>query len=280
MDKSTRRILVLFVLLSFGSVGQKIKKYALSDSLSEISGLEILNDSTLVAINDGGDKAQVYLLDFKGKILKTVNIENAKNVDWEDLARDKKYLYIGDVGNNENKRENLAIYRVSIKDLLAKDEVKAEKIEISYGEQKHFPPDKDEWFYDAEAITVYKDTIYLFTKNRSKPSSGTTLVYKFPTKPGEYRVKASHEIFIGKGGFWKDGITSVDVMGKDFYLMTYNRIIVQKYENGVFTPKEEIDFMRLTQKESIVLLSKNEFFVADEYQVMLGGRKLYKVKMK
>ena len=55
MDKSTRRILVLFVLLSFGSVGQKIKKYALSDSLSEISGLEILNDSTLVAINDGGD---------------------------------------------------------------------------------------------------------------------------------------------------------------------------------------------------------------------------------
>ena len=280
MNSFTRRIVLLFVLLSFGSYGQKIKKYALSDSLSEISGLEILNDSTLVAINDGGDKAQVYLLDFKGNILKTVKIENAKNVDWEDLARDKKYLYIGDIGNNENKRENLVIYRVSIKEILSKDEAKAEKIEISYKEQKHFPPDKDEFYYDAEAITVYKDTIYLFTKNRSKPSSGTTLVYKFPTKPGEYREKAAHEIFIGKSGFWKDGITSVDVMGKDFYLMTYNRIIVQKYENGKFTPKEEIDFMRLTQKESIVLLSKNEFFVADEYQVVLGGRKLYKVKMK
>lgn len=280
MNGFARLISLLFFLVSFCSLGQKINKYTLSDSLTEISGLEILNDSTLVAINDGGDKAQVYLLDFKGNILKTVKISNAKNVDWEDLARDKKYLYIGDIGNNSNKRNDLVIYRVSIKELLSKKEVKAEKIEISYKEQKHFPPDKDELFYDAEAITVYKDTIYLFTKNRSKPSSGTTLVYKFPTKPGKYKEKASHEIYIGKRGFWKDGITSVDVMGNDFYMMTYNRIIVQELKNGAFVPKEEIDFLRLTQKESIVLLSKKEFFVADEYQMVLGGRKLYKVKMK
>lgn len=270
---------ILFIVGWTISHAQTIDKYDLPKELSEISGLELLNDSLLVGLNDSGDKARLYVLNFRGKVIKEVKVKGAENVDWEDLARDEKYLYIADIGNNLNKRENLAIYRVKINDVIFHDEVDADEIEIEYKEQKKFPPKKEEMFYDAEGIAVFNDSIFLFTKNRSKPSSGTTIIYKIPTKKGKYKLKASDEIFIGKRGFWKDAITAADVYGNDFYLMTYNRIIVKSYVNGKFVDKEEIDFQRLTQKESIVVLNKNEFFIADEHQKILGGRKLYHVKM-
>ena len=83
--------------------------FDLSDELDEISGLEMLNDSTFVALNDGGHEATLYLLNIRGKIIKKVKIENAKNVDWEDIAVDDKNIYIADVGNNTNKRKDLLI---------------------------------------------------------------------------------------------------------------------------------------------------------------------------
>lgn len=272
-------ISILFIIGWAIASAQTIEKYELPKELTEISGLELLNDSLLVGLNDSGDKARLYVMNLRGEVIKEVKVKSAENVDWEDLARDDKYLYIADIGNNENKREGLVIYQVKINDVIFHDEVDTDEIKIEYKEQKKFPPKKDELFFDAEGITVYNDSIFLFTKNRSKPSSGTTLVYKIPTKKGKYKLKASDEIYIGKRGFWRDAITAADVYGDDFYLMTYNRIIIKSYVNGKFVDKEEIDFQRLTQKESIVVLNKNEFFIADEHQKVLGGRKLYHVKM-
>lgn len=269
------------ILSLFGTevYSQTIKKYDLSKELSEISGIEQLNDSLLVALNDSGDKSRVYVLNLQGKIIKEVKVKDAENVDWEDLARDDKYLYIADVGNNENKREDLSIYRVKIMDVVFHDEIKADEIKIEYKEQKKFPPKKEKLFFDAEGIAVCNDTIFLFTKNRSKPSSGTTFVYKIPTKKGKYKLKSSDEIYIGDRGVWKDAITAADFYGGDFYLMTYNRIIIKTYKNGRFVDRGVVKFKRLTQKESIVVRSKNEFFIADEHQKVLGGGKLYHIIM-
>lgn len=276
--KTVRFIQFLVVLLiSANSFGQQGKKYKLSDKLKEISGLELLNDTTFVALNDGGNGNELFLLNLKGKIIKKVEIEGAKNHDWEDLASDKKYIYIADLGNNYNKREKLAIYRVKKSEILKKKKAKASKISIKYKEQKHFPPKKSKLFYDCEGIAVYNDSIWIFTKNRSKPSTGTTIVYKCPKKPGEYKLKKDQEVFIGKGGFWKDAITAADIHKGKFYLMTYNRILIMTLKKGVLTPEKTISFGRLTQKESLVVKSPNEAYVADEVQKILGGGKLYKI---
>jgi len=262
---------------SHSTQAQKVDKYTLPDTLSEISGLEFLSDSLLVAINDGGDKARLYILNLQGELIRTVKVKDASNNDWEDLARDEKHLYIGDIGNNQNKRQNLAIYRVKIKDILNKNKVEADKIKIEYTEQKKFPPKKENLLFDAEAITVWNDTIYLFTKNRGRPSSGMSSIYQIPCKKGTYKLKKHDEIYIGKGGFWKDAVTAVDVIDDQFFVMTYNRIMI--FGGNAFKPIETIHFKRLTQKESILLVSPTEFYVADEYQPFLGGRKLYHVMM-
>lgn len=273
-------IYLLFLALLWNAplYAQKMKKYPLSEKLFEISGLEFLNDSTLVALNDGGDKSKLYVLNLNGELLKTVEVDHAKNRDWEDLTVDDKYLYIGDVGNNLNTRKKLVIYRVKIKDVLDHKEVEAKKISFTYADQEAYPPSEDSLFYDAEAIAMFNGELLLFTKNRSKPSSGTTRIYKVPTKPGKYQLKLFQEIEVGKRGFWKDAITAADIVGDQLYLMTYNRILIKSWKNGKFQGDEVIKFSRLTQKESIVISPKGCIFIADEKRRFLGGGNLYRFK--
>jgi len=119
--------------------------FKLPSELSEISGLEKISDSLLIAINDGGNEPILFFLDLKGTITRKVRVSNASNTDWEALVIDEKYVYIGDFGNNMNERKDLCIYRVNRQDIATLNEVTAEKMSISYKEQTEFPP-KDHVF--------------------------------------------------------------------------------------------------------------------------------------
>ena len=112
----------LFSFFTFFVYSQK--SILLSDELKEISGIQFINDSLLVAHNDGGNGPMLYFLNPNtGSILKRVVVKDVKNTDWEDITLDGKYLYIGNFGNNENKRKNLSIIRVSWKEALVNDSI-------------------------------------------------------------------------------------------------------------------------------------------------------------
>jgi len=271
---------ILAFLAALPANAQIIQNFDLSDRLNEISGLELLNDSTLIAFNDGGNKSELYLLNLKGEILRTVDVKDTKNHDWEDIAIDDTYIYIGDIGNNENKRDNLSIVKIKISDVLTRDVVKAETIKFQYAEQSSFPPKNDSLFFDAEGMTVYNDSIWIFTKDRSKPFKGVSYVYKIPTSPGNYTVWHSHQIPVGADGWWKDGITAADVYGDHFYLLTYHRYVVMEYVGGSFKRVSEFVFDGITQRESIVVLNEETIFVADENNPIVGGVKMYKIQNK
>ena len=269
--------------LFFGAMpllAQVEDSHKLSDKLEEISGLELLNDSTLVAFNDGGNKSEVYLLNFEGEILRTINVLDTKNNDWEDIARDDDYIYIGDIGNNMNQREKLSIVKIKISDILTRDEVEAEKIKFSYEEQTSFPPKKDSMYYDAEGMAVINDSIWIFTKDRSKPFQGVCHVYKIPVTPGKYSVSASHRLQIGKKGWWKDGITAADYHEERLFLLTYNRFIEYEISNGEVKKVDEYEFGDITQRESLVVLNDETIFVADEHNPIVGDVRLYKTLRK
>lgn len=254
-------------------------EYPLPNKLKEISGLEILNDSTLVALNDGGNDAELYLLNFKGEILKEVPLEDTKNRDWEDIARDDNFIYIGDIGNNNNTRENLVVLKVKIEDLLTKDKVKPKKIKFSYKEQTAFPPEDASLFFDAEGMTVLDDSIWIFTKDRSKPFQGKSWVYKLPLTPGDYEISSSNNVITGTDGWWTDGVTAVDHFNDQFYVLTYNRYIVYDYAGGEFKKSKEHVFDRITQRESIVVLNDATIFVADEQNPLAGKGRLCKIRV-
>ena len=89
-----------------------IKVEAMSTTLAETSGLE-WDGNSLWTFNDGGGIAAIYKIDtLTNAIWQTVYLEGATNVDWEAMAFDGIYFYIGDIGNNSNgARNNLVIYK-------------------------------------------------------------------------------------------------------------------------------------------------------------------------
>ncbi len=258
---------------------QEVERHELPESLREISGLKQISKNRLVALNDGGNKPTLYVLDFKGKLIKKVKVTDAENKDWEDLAIDDKYIYIGDFGNNGNKRKMLLIYRVKIKDVLEDKEVESKKIKFSYEDQKQFPPSKKNFNFDAEGFVCDGDSLMIFTKNNSNPWNGKASVYRISKSPGTHVARKSNELFIGPDGWWMDAITAADKFNEYIYVSTYNRVIVFKYAENNFKRIKEVMFDDVSQKESIVVLNKNYTFVADEKHRVLGGGYLIKYKL-
>lgn len=270
-----KSIFVLFMGFSLASAAQEFK---LPPSLQEISGLESLDGERFVAINDGGNSAELYVLNHHGELEKTVKVLGATNQDWEALASDGSYLYVGDIGNNLNKRKDLCVYKIALQDIRQATEVKAEKITFNYSEQVAFPPNGEQKRYDAEGMAYYQSFLWIFTKINDVPWSGKTLVYKLPIEPGNYHLSMERSIFIGGGGWWSDAVTSADQHGGFFFLTTYNRIL--KYDLGqqVAQCTSVYKFPESTQKESILIYDECAW-VADEHQTFLGGGKLYKIAL-
>ena len=261
-------------------LAQTSKLGKLSGELKEISGLEKLNDSSLFAINDGGNDPCVYILNLKGKIIRSIYISNVKNRDWEDLAIDEKneYLYIGNVGNNNNKHKKLAIYKVKVSDLLSNESAEAEKIIFEYPDQHTFPPEKSEWFFDCEGMAIAHQRIFLFTKSNSKPYKGISKVYSMKLDGTDFQIEAS--INLGNDGYYKNSVTAADYHNGKFYLSTYSSIYVLSKEVDEFKILRVHRYNRLTQKESLVVMNEHELIIADEKSPLMIGQNLYLFKLK
>jgi hypothetical protein len=268
----------LLLFLSFNSQAQT-RVGSLPEELSELSGLVFINDSILVGHNDSGHEPVLYFISVTGTLLHSCTISDAENKDWEDIAYDgDKFLYIGDVGNNENKRKELAVYKVSLTKAMLETSTTSEKIEFRYPDQTSFPPIPSEFRFDAEAMTFYNDSLYIFTKCRTEPWDGKTHVYSLSTKIEKQSAHHLSEMFIGSSGWWKDAVTGIDIHGDYCYMLTYNRLIIYKIKKGKMSFDRRIYLKPITQKESIAVNSKGEMYVGDERSKLLGGGFLYKIE--
>ena len=55
----------------------------------------------------------VVAINALGRLIAEFPVEGATNEDWEDITIDDAgNLYIGDIGNNKNERDDLRVYRV------------------------------------------------------------------------------------------------------------------------------------------------------------------------
>ena len=112
------------------SAQQKIEVVtALPNEIKESSACEISNASDLVwTIEDQGNENLLFGFNKNGELIRKIRITNIENNDWEDLSSDDQgNLYIGDFGNNDNERQNLAIYKINASDLI-KGEANASEI--------------------------------------------------------------------------------------------------------------------------------------------------------
>ena len=233
----------VFILLSCFAPNKNIIA-DLPKTLSEVSGIETFENSNLLwMMNDAGNASKIYGLNTKGKILKTLKI-NSDNNDWEDLTTDDLgNLYIGDFGNNENHRKDLAILKIANSKLDSKKPIEVDTISFSYPDQKDFPPKKKERFFDCEAFFYFSNSFYIFTKSRVNGSHGMSMIYKIPAVKGNHIATKINvlEDNCNKSKCW---ITSADISPDKtkIALLTPKKLIVySNFEKDNFFRGERIE---------------------------------------
>ena len=273
---------LIFLFSFFGFFIFSQKPILLSGELKEISGIQFINDSLLVAHNDGGNGPMLYFLNpNSGKILKRVVVKGVKNIDWEDIALDSEYLYIGDFGNNTNKRKNLSIIRVLWKEALINDSINSESMTFEYGDQKAFPPENKALNFDTECMVFADGFLWLFTKNRTEPFDGISNVYRVKFQEDTHTIlKKEYSIKIGSKGWMFDSVTGGDFTCGYFYLTTYNRVLKYRFSEGKFTLVKQYKYNEYNQKEAITVIKDDQIYVANEFQKVLGKQKLHRISLK
>src|SRR5262249_7387635 len=91
-----------------------------SDAIFEASGLVASRAHSGVwwVHNDSGDSARVFAISSEGALLGTFQLAGASAQDWEDIALGPgpksgvDYLYLGDIGDNGEARENIVVWRL------------------------------------------------------------------------------------------------------------------------------------------------------------------------
>ena len=265
-----------------------IKIDPISDSLAESSGLQMAGNS-LWSFNDRGGTATLYRIDTVANILlQRIILLGAQNTDWEDIAFDGTYFYIGDFGNNASgDRTDLRIYKfpfAAIPDYVTNpvaviDASNIETIYFTYSDQPQPPATTalNSTQFDCEAMIVDAGKIHLFTKNWIDNISTHYVINS--TAGGTYKALAIETLNTGylvTGADKAPGLKMVALLGyqssgtgKHFlHLLTgYSN---GKYFNG---NKRKIDLPDVTvmgQAEGITFRNSSDGYISNE-KFMFGS---------
>jgi len=258
--------------------------FSFPEHIKEVSAVETVSGSDWIwTLEDSGNPAELYALNLKGELVNTIKINDAKNVDWEELTSDNDgNLYIGDFGNNHNTRKDLCIYKIAAADLKKSETSPIAKIDFYFPEQTAFPPKESEQYYDLESFFVFNNVFYLFTKNRSCEYDGTTMLYAIPNIVGNHAAKLMGT-FKTCGDFRNCAVTSADISpdGKKIALLSYSHLWVfsQFKKDAFFKGKlQQIDLVSFSQKEGVCFTTNNKLYLTDERKKKNGG-KLYQLDL-
>lgn len=135
--------------------------------VAETSGLARARGE-LWTLNDSGDQAQIYRLHPQtGAVLATRRIQDAVNIDWEEMAADSQQLHLLDCGNNLGRREWMQIYSLdwsSLRTATEPGEIPSRLLEFRFADAG---PTAGAYRHnnDCEAAAVVGEQIWIFSKN-------------------------------------------------------------------------------------------------------------------
>ncbi|MCC5945623.1 MAG: hypothetical protein JJT94_11865 [Bernardetiaceae bacterium] len=238
----------------------KIQKIGrLPDVVDESSGLAKVKN-IVYTHNDSGGEPKLFALDPENKyaLKEDISIPNAKNKDWEELAQKGDTIFIGDFGNNKNKRQNLRIYIYDSQKRQTQGEIK-----FYYPDQQAFPPEKKDRNFDCEAFFYARNNLYLFSKNRG--SSDFVKIYRLPAYAGNYEAQLLDSIQV------KGQVTAADISpdGKMIALLTYGMVLFYQVdfdEQNIPTLRADgcCRFLRAEQSEAILFLDNHNLLITNE----------------
>jgi len=216
--------------------GPEITGVVESNLINEASGLAASrkNSGVLWTHNDSGDSPRIFAMNINGAHLVVLNLQNAENYDWEDIAvgpgpvEGEQYLYIGDIGDNSSVRSSISVYR--FQEPLVDQNQPAVTMDITNVDQliMQYP---DNQAYDAETLLLdpVSGDILIVTKNKS----GDSKVFRNPSPhAADTLVTLVEASAIGLGSSVLYSITGGDISADG------EMIILRSYSNAVILNRD------------------------------------------
>lgn len=172
--------------------------------ITESSGLaaSLRHPGVVWTHNDSGGKPQLFAVGADGAVKATVTLAGAAAVDWEAIAlgkdeRGEPALYVGDIGDNDGRRTDAAIYRVPEPEVLHDTQLTPVRYRIAYADGPR----------DAEALMLNPRTNQVYVASKALSGAG---IYTFTGPPREDAVNtltrtAKAPAMVTDGAFSPDG---------------------------------------------------------------------------
>jgi len=286
---SEMRMIVIFLLFLACSTNKSDKNLSspfefeeladLPNDLKESSGIELAESDHFWSFNDSGGKPELYKFDREGQLKQIVRVNNALNIDWEDMTKDEEgNIYIGDFGNNNNDRKDLVIYKISRSKIESAEisSVMAEKIEFRLSDQHDFPPAKQDRLFDIESLFASGNYLYMLTKDRSKPFMGKSKLYRLGKHPGKH-IAEYRDLLVTDKDKSKGQITAADLSndGSTLVLLAKDMIwLFERFQEDQFFERKplQIDLPAEQSMEGVVLESNRVMYLTSEGSRKKAGR--------
>ena len=175
-----------------------------SPAVTEASGIAAspLKEGFLWIVNDSGGTPEIHLAQTDGTPRGLVQIEDVRNIDWEDFAAfqldGKPYLLIADTGDNGSVRESVTLHIVREPKLPAEGETLSGKSPVAW--KIDFTYEDGPRDCESVAVDAENGKIILISKRTDPPG-----VYEVPLKPGKNAIARK----IGTTDTRSPGIVSV-----------------------------------------------------------------------
>lgn len=220
--------------------------------LTEISGMtaSALHPNVMWVHNDSGDVARLYALNITTcEVVAELTLRNVEARDFEGIARgvDRKgraVLWVGDIGDNLDSWESVAIYRVREPAKLNSRTIRSVEYRFTYEDRPH----------NAETILADPNSPQLWIVTKQLASGS---IYKLPERLSKSSINIAARV--GRvGGLVTDG--SMHPNGSGFVLRDY----FDAHVYGGLPPGELLETFALPaqiQGEAIALTADGESLV-------------------
>ena len=213
--------------------------------ITESSGLvrSVRHPTLLWTHNDGGSTAEIYGINPKGRTVARITLRGINPYDPEAISRGKDSkgrpaLFLGDIGDNGERRKNVSVFRVTEPKSLGNQTIKPTWYRFKYTDGPH----------DAEALLVdpRDGRIWVATK-----SFGTGGLYRAPVK----LVDEAHGVNVLRR------VADVPALTTDGTFLPDGRFVLRTYTSAFLydapgTLREQLTMPAQDQAESLAVDGK------------------------
>jgi hypothetical protein len=138
--------------------GVRLVGHIANARITESSGIiQSTKDPTVFWTHNDGKRANLFAMNRDGKPVSEFVVVNAALHDFEEISTDRKgHIYIGDIGNNDARRNQLAVYEADEPD----PKSQMTMVKVNRGWQLHFPKQP----FDCESLFIRGGYGYVISK--------------------------------------------------------------------------------------------------------------------